>query len=608
MTSQPPLSPRPTASGGLARSLLWLVLPLTLAPLLVAAYGFYRQAEAELDRRLTTQLDTLVNAKLAQIRQWTDQQVTALDVLARDIAREAITPETAADLRPQLAAFLDANPTYKCLFIVDVADGTVWLTEGAAPAAATPFSESFLQQAKYEPQFLTPRFWPELDAQVVSLVATAPIAPAAQSAAAVLVGVLRHEPLLQIVAPAPGLGATGQAYLVSADGYRLGVQIASPRARPRSETIRRVLDQASSGGGFYTNPEGATVVGRYAWLNEHRLALFVEQEWAEAAAPLETTLWILGAVTLGGSVLVVVVSTFFTRRLTRPIRALTDSAARIAAGDLAAQVEIERSDELGLLAQAFNRMSEDLRISYQTLQTTAEWRARQLKITAEMSRVAAAHRSLAQLLPEVTALIQHHFGYHGVLVLLADETGRSLRLHAEHDAFTAAGSSAEPKAYPLTIEIESDSLPGHVARSRSARTAAQVEAPPLHRLDPRLAEFQSEAALPLTVGERLIGVLVCLSRQPDAFSGADFDILQTLTDQAAVAIENCQLFERQQSLLRLEELVLTLSTKAHRSLKAETILESTAVELGRALGARRAIVRLHGGSLGNGQTLETNPK
>lgn len=599
MTNRPPLSPPPTASGGLARSLLWLVLPLTLAPLLAAALGFYRQSEAELSRHLNTQLDTLANAKLTQLNQWATQQVIALDGLARDPQlsglTDAPTEASSATLRDQLDSFLRVHPAFQRILIVDAVEGAIWLDHGVASTRPPSLSESFLQWARYETQFLAPRLRPEFDERAVSLVVTAPMASGEQGATAVLVGVLRQEPLLQIVAPAPGLGSTGQAYLVSADGYRLGVPVDSARAQPRSDTIRRVLEQAESGGGFYANAAGADVIGRYAWLDPYQLALFVEQEWAEAASPLVNTLWILAAVTLGGAVLVTVVSVFFTRRLTRPIRALTDSAARLAAGEMAAQVDVDRNDELGVLAQAFNRMSEDLSISYQTLQTTAETRARQLAITAEMSRVAAAHRSLAQLLPEVTSLIQRRFGYDCVLAFTADETGEVLHLQE-----ATGGPAQDLKAQRLSVTVESQTLLGQVARARSARTAAQVEAPALHHLDARLAEFVAEAALPLAVGDRLSGALVCLSRQPEAFSGADFDILQTLTDQAAVAVENCQLFERQQSVLRLEELVLSLSAKAHQARNAETILESTAVELGRALGARRAVVRLHGNSPASG--------
>ncbi|MCS6909296.1 MAG: HAMP domain-containing protein [Anaerolineales bacterium] len=598
MTRRLPLSLQPPASGGLMRSLLWMMLPLTLTPLLVTAFSFYRQSEAELTRHLNIQLDTLVNAKLIQIRQWANQQVMALETLAQDITPDALTADRASELRPQLEAFLTTHSAFQRVLLVNAADFAVWLDLGVDPARAPTFSESSLQWAKYEPRFIPPRLWPELDAETVSLIVTAPIASGDQGAIAVLVGILRQEPLLQIVAPVPGLGSTGQAYLVSADGYRLGVQRGSPRAQPRSETIRRVLDQAASGSGLYANADGVTVIGRYVWINDYQLALFVEQEWAEAAAPLENTLGLIASVTLGCVVLVSMASIFFTLRLTRPIRVLTEIATRIAAGDLAAQVDIQRNDELGVLAQTFNRMSEDLRISYQTLQATAESRARQLAITTEISRVAATYRNLAQLLPEVTDLIRRRFGYDCVLAFLANESGQ-LRLHE-----VSGGPLEKLKSHPLIVELESNSLLGFAARNRRAYTETQAEAPALHRLDVRLAEFQSEVVLPLAVGDRLLGALVCLSHKANAFSGADFDILQTLADQVAVAIESCQLFERQQSLLRLEELVLSLLTKAHRSLRAEDILESTAVELGRALGARRAVVRLHSSGPENGKALE----
>jgi signal transduction histidine kinase len=53
------------------------------------------------------------------------------------------------------------------------------------------------------------------------------------------------------------------------------------------------------------------------------------------------------------------------RTLTRPIRELTDASGRIAQGELGLQVQVRSRDELGSLAQAFNRMSADLDASNQ---------------------------------------------------------------------------------------------------------------------------------------------------------------------------------------------------------------------------------------------------
>ncbi|MBO9371484.1 MAG: GAF domain-containing protein, partial [Chloroflexi bacterium] len=62
----------------------------------------------------------------------------------------------------------------------------------------------------------------------------------------------------------------------------------------------------------------------------------------------------------------------------------------------------------------------------------------------------------------------------------------------------------------------------------------------------------SEMALPLKVGERVIGVLDVQSVEPAAFTEEDVSVLQTLADQVALAIENARLLE--ESRRALEEL------------------------------------------------------
>lgn len=51
---------------------------------------------------------------------------------------------------------------------------------------------------------------------------------------------------------------------------------------------------------------------------------------------------------------------FLARTLTRPLRALTQAAQAIAQGDLEQQVEVNSRDEIGQLATAFNKMSQEV--------------------------------------------------------------------------------------------------------------------------------------------------------------------------------------------------------------------------------------------------------
>jgi len=61
-----------------------------------------------------------------------------------------------------------------------------------------------------------------------------------------------------------------------------------------------------------------------------------------------------------GIMVAVIASLWFAARVTRPVVSLADAARRVAAGDLAAKVEVESHDELGELASSFNRMTADL--------------------------------------------------------------------------------------------------------------------------------------------------------------------------------------------------------------------------------------------------------
>ncbi|HKY55879.1 MAG TPA: HAMP domain-containing protein, partial [Anaerolineales bacterium] len=61
-----------------------------------------------------------------------------------------------------------------------------------------------------------------------------------------------------------------------------------------------------------------------------------------------------------GAVIALLLGIFLSRTLTRPIRELTQATHAVSEGDLSQQVPIRSNDELGELAQAFNKMSSEL--------------------------------------------------------------------------------------------------------------------------------------------------------------------------------------------------------------------------------------------------------
>jgi two-component system sensor histidine kinase BaeS len=69
---------------------------------------------------------------------------------------------------------------------------------------------------------------------------------------------------------------------------------------------------------------------------------------------------LISLVALGG--LAIVLSIFFSRRLTNPIQGLTDAVAAVGAGDLKRRVLLSGKDEIGRLSEAFNRMAHTLEV------------------------------------------------------------------------------------------------------------------------------------------------------------------------------------------------------------------------------------------------------
>jgi K+-sensing histidine kinase KdpD len=79
--------------------------------------------------------------------------------------------------------------------------------------------------------------------------------------------------------------------------------------------------------------------------------------------------------------------------------------------------------------------------------------------------------------------------------------------------------------------------------------------------NPDLPMTRSELALPLLIRNKVIGVLDIQSDQPRAFTMEDVDVLQTLADQVAVAIENARLLDESQAALSQLEALTAIRTR-----------------------------------------------
>ncbi|MEI6875547.1 MAG: histidine kinase dimerization/phosphoacceptor domain -containing protein, partial [Spirochaetota bacterium] len=129
----------------------------------------------------------------------------------------------------------------------------------------------------------------------------------------------------------------------------------------KSEGIRLATEGKVRGQGAFLDYRGMPVLGAYTWLPMLQLALIVEQDQAEIFGSVAATLLVDLVVALVAVLIAMVISSAVAQGIATPLRVLASTAGRIAAGELELVAPIQRQDELGKLAGAFNLMTGRLR-------------------------------------------------------------------------------------------------------------------------------------------------------------------------------------------------------------------------------------------------------
>jgi signal transduction histidine kinase len=170
-------------------------------------------------------------------------------------------------------------------------------------------------------------------------------------------------------------------------------------------------------------------------------------------------------------------------------------------------------------------------------------RARQLETVARLSAAVTGRLNRDELLQTLTELTEVSFENFHLEIFLADEMGYLIQ--ATHVA---------PGKPRLEIELTNEqSLIARAARQRQPARVDDITAVPGWLLAPLIPDARSELAVPMTLGDRLIGVLVVQSTEAGRFSETDSWVMSTLADLLSVAIQNTDLYAQAQEGAAYEE-------------------------------------------------------
>jgi two-component system, NtrC family, sensor kinase len=169
---------------------------------------------------------------------------------------------------------------------------------------------------------------------------------------------------------------------------------------------------------------GTKVLSAFQTIRPLGWRVFVEQPLSEAFAPLKSAIWRTAFLLVAFLLLAIATSVLLARRLVRPIESMQTAAAKIGSGSLNQRIEVPSNDELGALAQEFNRMAARLQESYSGLERKVEERTRELATALaeldEKSReleAASRHKSefLANMSHELRTPLNAIIGFSQVL-------------------------------------------------------------------------------------------------------------------------------------------------------------------------------------------------
>lgn len=173
-----------------------------------------------------------------------------------------------------------------------------------------------------------------------------------------------------------------------------------------------------------------------------------------------------------------------------------------------------------------------------------------LAASSEIGRLVTSTLSLDIIFSRTVRLVKERFNMYYAAIFIVEEAGFTAKLREGTDQ-----AGAEMKEQGHSVLVGSKSVIGKVTQSGEVVVINNVAFDSMHIPNLMLPETQSEAGIPLRVGNRIIGALNIHSSQQEAFSQDEIAALQTLADQVAVAIDNARSFElSQQAVMEMREI------------------------------------------------------
>ena len=387
------------------------------------------------------------------------------------------------------------------------------------------------------------------------------------------------------------VGETGYAYVVDNQGNLIAFQDTGRVLKGENvgqiEEVKEFIKNPTAAGDVtpevasYTGLLGVTVVGTYVPLGTPEWAVVTELPVNEAYQELIRQGFLALAITVGVAILAGLIGLFLSRRLSAPLVELSSIATEVAGGNLSITANVVGPAEIVRVASAFNEMTSRLREFINSLEQRVADRTKALATSAEVSRRLTAILDPHQLANEVVKEVQSAFDYYYAQIYLLDEAGENLVIAG---GTGEAGSTMLARGHSVP---KGRGLVGRAAESNEPVLVSDTSQDPDWLPNELLPDTRAEVAVPISIGDQVLGVLDVQHNQVNGLTENDVTLLESLAGQVAVSLQNARSYEQSRSQAELESLVNVIGQKIQRTTSIEDTLQTAIRELGTAIGASR---------------------